>query len=110
MALFRMFKKVQHQKFDYKPRFYDPEKEEQSKRLERYKNLGEKEDNLEYSKDRIRTGLRSRQSYAADATYRSKQVRKSNMRLLMIIAVLIMATILLFYSGSIDGLLSGFLK
>lgn len=110
MALFGLFKRVKNQTFDYKPRFYDPDKEARDERLKRYNDLGSPKYDVSGSRDRIRSGLRSRQGYMADAGYRSREIRNSNFRLIAIILVLALATVLLLYSNKIDGMLSTFLK
>ena len=111
MARFNLFKQVKHQKFDYKPRFYDRDKEELEKRLKKYEALADPESGtVEDTKNRIQSGLRSRQSYAADQSYRRKAVVKSNIRLFMIIGILAIISFLFISSNKIDLLLSTFLK
>lgn len=110
MAFFGLFKRVKNQSFDFKPRYYDPDKEAREERLKRYDYLSKDEFDAVSSRDRIRSGLRSRQGYLADAGYRSKEIRRSNFRLLAIICVLVMTAILFLYSNKLDGVLSTFLK
>lgn len=87
-------KRPQPRKFDYLPRFYDPIKEDLENRIGSYKDE-KKEDQL---KDRIKQGLRQR--YNSDTgSYRSNQVKRSNLRLLYIIGILILAAYLLLKSN-----------
>jgi hypothetical protein len=58
MALFNFFNKIKHRKFDYIPRFYNPEKEELQNRLGRYQKKEAK--GLENTKINIQAGLRKR--------------------------------------------------
>ena len=83
MAGFSFGKRPNPRKFDYTPRFYDPQKEELKERLAQYKNAGDEEG----MKDRIRTGIRHK--YNGDNSYRSSQVKKSNFRLLYIIFIIV---------------------
>jgi hypothetical protein len=76
----------QNSTFDYKPRFYDAEKEALQERLAKYKQEG-KDNSIESAKHNIRAGFRS-SSTQSDPKYRSKMVLQSNMRLLMIIGIL----------------------
>lgn len=96
-------KRPKPRKFDYLPRFYDPVKEDLQNRIGSYKEEG-KEDQL---KDRIRQGLR--QKYNSDTTsYRGSQVKKSNLRLLYIIGILIMGSILLIRSNMFQRFFESF--
>ena len=85
MAIFSFFKKPLHQKFDYKPRFYDAEKEERKARLARYQEGNGGEDAM---KSRISAGFK-RKSRSGGAGYSSK---KRNLRLVAILVVLVWMT------------------
>ena len=92
MALFRFFKVPRHQQFEYKPRYWDPEKEELDARLRRHRNKpgGEKE----AMKIRISSGFRAR--YSPEMHSRSRAIRKSNtIRLAIFIVLLLLSIILL---------------
>lgn len=110
MLKFGMFKRVKHNTFDFKPRYYDPEKEALKERLERYKTIDGEAASVDQVKDRIKSGLRSKSSYHTDMGYRRKQVRNSNFRLLSIITVLTVASYLMLQSSKLDGLFEAFLK
>lgn len=110
MGIFGLFRRVKNQQFDYKPRYFDADKEAREERLKRYKDLESPNYNLEHSKNRIRSGLKSRQGYGADASYRKKEVFKSNIRLLVIILVLALAAWIYLSSDSVDILVNKFLN
>jgi len=56
MAIFSIFKTPKHQKYKYIPRFYDPDKEDLERRLEKAKKM--RTDDPEGMKMRISSGLR----------------------------------------------------
>jgi uncharacterized membrane protein (DUF106 family) len=90
MALFGFLKPPKPVGFDYKPRFYDPKKEEFQERLRKAHELAG--DDPEALKARIRRNLQRKSSYLANSQLRQRQVMKSNLRLLVIIIVLIALT------------------
>ena len=102
MAGFSFGKGTTPRKFDYIPRYYDPQKEELKERLAQYKD----EKDQEGMKDRIRSGMR--QKYNADSGYRSSQVKKSNLRLLYIIIILIFCSYLILRSDAFFKLIDSF--
>ncbi|MGH1434576.1 MAG: hypothetical protein ACRBG0_08970 [Lewinella sp.] len=87
----RMFKVPVHQKFDYKPMYYDPKKEELEERIKGLKEL--QKDDVEGAKARIASGMRS--SYLADQEYRKRQVLRSNLVLVGVVIMLIVLGYLL---------------
>ena len=95
MKLPRVFSTPKHQRYEYKPRFYDAKKEDLERRLKEIQERKEGGD-VEKSKARISQGFQSRGgSFSASTEYRSKQVVRSNMLLLAIIVVLLCVTYLL---------------
>ena len=105
------FLKRTNKRFDYKPRFYDSEKEGLEERLKKYESMGNPDpDNLEDAKTRIQSGLRSKQAYGADQSYRRQAVVRSNLILVCIICMLAFFSFVFLSSNKIDGLLSVFLK
>lgn len=80
-----LFRVPKHQQFDYKPMYYDPQKEELEERLKSLREL-QKED-LEGTKARIASGMRS--SYQADQAYRQRQVLRSNLILAGVVIMLL---------------------
>lgn len=107
MAGFRFFKPPQHQQFEYKARYYDPEKEELRERVRRAQQGADY--SAEDAKQRI-VGSFRRKTSGLNATkgYRSQQVRSSNRRLLIIVALLIAIGYLLFqeYGPMIERLMN----
>ncbi len=89
-------KTPKHRKFDYTPRFWDPEKEALEKTINQYKGDLSEEEKV---KQRISAGLRNR--YAGDEQYRQKHVRKSNKRIFYITAILVMMTYMIIRSERI---------
>ncbi len=76
--------------FDYHPRFYDEKKEEFKQRLKKAEELTG--DDPEALKARIRRNLQRKSGYLADRSVRQKQMVRSNLMVLAIIAVLIVLT------------------
>ncbi len=96
MGLFSFNKRPKHNSFNYTPRYYDPEKEA----LDQQVNRHSAQNDPEAAKDRIRSGLKSR--YRGDKKFRASETKKSNVRLVVIIGVLIGLSMLLMQS---DGFL-----
>jgi hypothetical protein len=91
MAFPRFFKIPKHQQYDYKPRYWDPRKEELEERLKRIQQI--EEGNIEGVKNRISGGFKRR--YQAENSSRKSQVMRSNLYLLGVIVVLGYVTYLL---------------
>ena len=84
MALLRFFKTPKHQRYEYKPRYWDPQKEELQERLERVKQI--QGEGSEAMKARISSGLK--RGYRGDERLRKQRVMRSNLVLIGVIAVL----------------------
>ncbi|MCB0571486.1 MAG: hypothetical protein KDC66_17065 [Phaeodactylibacter sp.] len=87
MALLRLFKLPKNQRYEYKPRYWDPNKEELQKRL---KEVEERKGN---SVDAVRARLSSsgfRHGFSADNRLRQRQVLRSNLILVGIVVLLIL--------------------
>ncbi len=82
---FVIFKTPKHSQFDYKPRFWDPEKEEREERLRKLNQL--RKDGLDGSKARITSGFR--RGYTHNSAYRRRQVLRSNLVLIGIVVILL---------------------
>ncbi|MGB3546234.1 MAG: hypothetical protein WBA17_04630 [Saprospiraceae bacterium] len=95
MALFSVFRLPSHQRFSYKPRYWDPKKEELDERLDRLRQL--EEGGVDGVKARISGGFKRGAGGAASGRYRGQQVKRSNMTLFIIIGFLVMISYLLFY-------------
>lgn len=89
MALLKFFKTPRHQKFEYRPRHWDPRKEELQQRIQQAKarNSGDPE----AMKARISSGMR-RSFGKENAQARSRGVRRSNMILLGVIGALLLVS------------------
>lgn len=88
MALFRLFRPPSHQRYEYKPRFWDPEKEELKERLEKAK--GEQDVGAEAMKSRISEHFARRISRSSVSSgYRSREINRSNIRLALVLAMIV---------------------
>lgn len=86
MAFLRFFKVPKHQQFEYKPRYWDPKKEELQERLKRIELM--KGGDTEAAKARIAGGFR--RGYVTNKGSRKKQVLRSNLVLVGIILLLLL--------------------
>ncbi len=88
MGLFTsFFKPTKPVGFDYKPRFFDEKEEEKMERRKAAEGLAG--DDPDAVKARIQRSMKRQSSGLAAKNIRQQHVAKSNMRLLLIIAVLI---------------------
>lgn len=86
MPVLRFFRVPKHQHYDYKPRYWDPKKEELEDRL---KQIEERSGSDPQAIKARLSGGGFRRGYQADGRYRQRQVLRSNMILLGIVVVLI---------------------
>lgn len=108
MALLKFFRMPRHQRYEYKPRFWDPKKEAMDEKIDRLKKLKAKDP--ESIKARISGGFRQGGGgYEEAARARRRQTIRSNMFLLAIIVALVLVTYLLLsvYLPRIIQLLEG---
>ncbi len=103
MLSFGFGKRPKHKKFGYIPRFYDEEKEKLKQQIGQYK--GEVGDS-EKVKQRISSGLRQR--YVGDESYRKANVKKSNLRIVYILVILIFISYIILSSNRIQTILETF--
>lgn len=96
MAFFSFGKRVRNQRFTYLPRYYDPAKEDLESRL----RMASDEASPELTKMRIKDGLRRRSKGAKEIEKKSN--KRSNIRLLLIVGILVLVT---YYFLTSDGLL-----
>jgi len=92
MAFLRLFKTPKNQQFSYKPRYWDPKKEEAEKlrqRVEQLQNGG-----VDAMKTRISGGFRAGAGGKAAGSYRSARVKKSDGTLLIVIICLLVVSYL----------------
>lgn len=90
MALIRFSKVPKNRQYEYKPRFWNPEKEEREEFLRQLELR--KEGTTEGLRERVRSGFR--RGAARDYRFRQQQVRRSNVRLFAIVMMLLIATYL----------------
>lgn len=88
MALFSFFKSIKPVGFNYQPRFYDEKKEEMMERRKAAEEL--QGTNPEALKARIKRNMNRQSSSMAARKARQSQATKSNMRLIMVIAALLL--------------------
>ncbi|RMG76414.1 MAG: hypothetical protein D6714_21390 [Bacteroidetes bacterium] len=88
MALLRFTKVPKHQKFEYIPRYWDPEKEALLERIQKAEST-----DAELIKSRIRGGFKTRGGYTPNNA-RSRQTKRSNMILVIVIFALILISYL----------------
>ena len=95
MGLFSFFKAPRHQRFNYQPRYYDPNKDKVQEIISQYKEDPTSEKGIESAKARISSNFRS--SYARKGGRQTSQFNKrSNIMLIAIIlALLFLAYVLL---------------
>ncbi len=93
--IFKFTKVPKPRSFDYKPRFYDPEKEELENRFSRAERI--RRGGVEGAKTRLKGSFR--RNFSAESAGRREQMRRSNYRLFMIIAVLLLLTYFLLNSN-----------
>ncbi len=93
MGIPRFIKLPRHKTFNYSPRYWDPEKEEREERIRRIKQ----EMGIDVPSDPTRTTIRRGSFRQASQKAKVKATRGSNMRLMIILAVLFLLAYLLFY-------------
>lgn len=90
MAVLRFFKLPKHQQYQYRPRFWDPKKEEREERLKQIEAV--KEGDAEALKARLSANFRK--GYAKDTSFRKRQMMRSNLILLGVLALLVILSYL----------------
>ena len=94
MGIPRFIKLPKHKRFSYAPRYWDPEKEEREDRIRRIKQ----EMGIDVPRDPNRSTIRRGSFRQASRNAKVKATRGSNIRLLIILAVLLLLAYLIFYS------------
>lgn len=92
MGLPRFIKLPGHKQFNYSPRYWDPEKEEREERIRQIKQ----EMGVEVPSDPNRSTIKRGSFRQVRQTAKVKANRSSNIRLVVILAVLLMLAYLLF--------------
>ena len=93
MGIPRFIKLPGYKQFNYSPRYWDPEKEEREDRIRRIKQ----EMGIDLPSDPNRSTIRRGSFRQASQKTKVKATRSSNIRLLIILAVLFLLAYLLFY-------------
>jgi len=93
MGIPRFIKLSGHKEFNYTPRYWDPEKEAREKRIRQIKQ----EMGIDVPTDPNRTTIRRGSFRTAGKKHKVKANRSSNIRLLVILAVLLFLAYLIFY-------------
>ena len=93
MGIPRFIKLPGHKKFEYSPRYWDPEKEERDDRIRRIKN----EMGIDLPSDPNRSTIKRGSFRQTRQKIKVRASRSSNIRLVVILAVLLMLAYLLFY-------------
>jgi hypothetical protein len=92
MGVPRFIKLPKYKRFEYSPRYWDPEKEEREERIRQIKQ----EMGIDVPTDRTRTTIKRGSFRQASRQTKVKATRSSNIRLLVILAVLFFLAYLLF--------------
>ncbi|PIE86385.1 MAG: hypothetical protein CSA05_00785 [Bacteroidia bacterium] len=93
-----MFKVPKHNVFEYKPRYYDPDKEDLEERIAQAKReIGVYDENEKQSDRKRRIKGQMRRQYHQERLSRSN--KQSNLRLILIIAVLGFLAYLVLYTN-----------
>ena len=93
MGIPRFIKLPGHKQFNYSPRYYDPDKEEREDRIRRIKQ----EMGIDIPGDPTRSTIRRGSFRQAARNTKVKATRSSNIRLLIILAVLLFLGYLIFF-------------
>jgi len=87
MAFIRFSRLPKHQQYQYKPRYWDPQKEELEERLKQVENM--KGGDAEAIKARLAGGFRRGYQQGGQSRFRKQQVMRSNLVLLGLILLLL---------------------
>lgn len=93
MGIPRFIKLPSYNRFNYSPRYWDPEKEEREERIRQIKH----EMGIEVPSDPNRTTIKRGSFRQAGKKAKVKATRSSNIRLLIILGVLLFLAYLIFY-------------
>jgi hypothetical protein len=94
MGIPRFIKLPSHKRFEYSPRYWDPEKEEREHRIRQIKA----EMGIDVGSDPNKTTIKRGSFRQAHQKARVKASRNTNIRLVIILAVLFFLAYLLFFS------------
>lgn len=88
MALIKFSRLPKHKRYEYIPRYWNPDKEELHDRIRRIEEA--KQGGVEAMRDRVQMGLR--RTYTRDNSMRKRETMRSNIALLIIVVTLIAIT------------------
>lgn len=97
MALMKFFKTPKNQRFDYKPRYWDPKKEALEERMSKYKE--ENKGDTKAVKNRLSRGFKGKgtsMGFREAREIRTKELKRSNRVLFITIIVLALLAYVLF--------------
>ncbi len=93
----KFFKTPKNQKFDYKPRYWDPKKEALEERMSKYKE--ENKGDAKAVKNRLRKGFKGKGAsvdFRKTRAIRTKELKRSNRVLFITVIVLALLSYVLF--------------
>ena len=93
MGIPRFIKLPGHNRFNYSPRYWDPEKEEREERIRQIKH----EMGVQIPTDPTRTTIKRGSFRQASKKTKVKATRSSNIRLVIILVILFFLAYLIFY-------------
>jgi len=93
MGIPRFIKLPGHKRFEYTPRYWDPEKEEREERIRQIRQ----EMGIQLASDPNRTTIKRGSFRQARQKAKVKATRSSNIRLVIILAVLLLLAYLIFF-------------
>jgi len=96
------FRLPRNQQFNYKPRFWEQEKEELEQRVKQMQDANDA--TPEEIKERISMRFKTRRGYSPEVGYRDAQIKKSNMTLVGSIVVLSLICYVILEGSFLDGL------
>ena len=93
MGIPRFVKLPSHKRFNYSPRYWDPEKEDRAERIRQIKQ----EMGVEVPMDPTRTTIKRGSFRQVNKKTKVKATRSSNIRLVIILGILLLLAYLIFY-------------
>ncbi len=89
MAFLKFFRVPKHQQFEYKPRYWDPRKEELQERLKEIE--ARKNNDVDGMKSRIAAGMRRGITSSQTKRLRQRKVMRSNLTLFAVLVLLVLS-------------------
>ena len=95
MGLFKSFKLPRNQQFEYRPRFWEQEKEELEDRVKQFQE--DNDADPEKMKERISLRFRKKAYGGGTKNYRAKHIRKSNRTFVTLVLVISLVFFIFFW-------------